>query len=79
MALDSSNSLLGSDSDAEISHESDASQLDEPDYSPEGTHSDSDDSDAEAVTDTDLEVAIEIKRITAKVEPRNRREVYGPI
>ena len=72
--------MLGSDSDAEIFNESDASfQPDEPDHSPEGTYSNNDDSDAEAVADTDLEVAIEVKRVTAKVEPRKRRGVYGPI
>jgi len=80
MSLDSSNSLLGSDSDAEISNESDASfQPDELDHSPEGIYSNNDDSDAEAVVDTELQLAIEVKRATAKVEPRKMREVNGPI
>lgn len=72
--------MLDSDSDAEISNESDASfQPDESDHSPEGTYSNNDDSDAEAVVDKELEVAIEVKRVTTKVEPRKRRGVYGPI
>jgi hypothetical protein len=35
-------------------------------------HSNNDDSNAEAVVDIGLEVAIEVKRVTAKVEPRKR-------
>jgi hypothetical protein len=37
------------------------------------------DSDAKAVVDTELEVAVEVKRVTSKVEPRKRRGVYGPM
>jgi hypothetical protein len=64
---------LVSDSNAEISNESDASfQPDEPDHSPEGTYSNNDDFDAEAVVDTELKVAIEVKRVVAKAEPRKK-------